>query len=537
MNTTSLLRKGGIAVAAALLFSLPLQATFNPVLAKNLIKPLQEEYEKQIAIWAEADDIAKTYDVFVDKFQLGQTGINNSPNLKANRDELQKKAEKFKGLIDAKYVSLEAFAKPITIPGESYLVIGVHDMKQPGVIQLRNENNSSIVADLVDYWKPDIVTSHGFVAYGIKDPVREKTLKSEKGYYYAFGLNEYNEVANTYNNQSEDVAGWFYFSKVIPAQGFMEDFSRLDRNIAIYISDLDKVVNHDGLSFYEYRTGKVARKCPDCGATFVNGACPNGPHVKPQPKCPDCGAALVNGACPNGPHGIQPPPPPPPQPEKPDYTKYLPWAVVALLAIVAIVIIALRKGPTQPPTPPPPARCQRCGSPLVNGRCPNCDQPQPPMPTKACPRCGATLVNGECPECTKVPEGPASFHNFDEEATRVPAHFDLEILSPAKFAGKFLDRLPAKFEMGRRSETKKPPEGVPFCALNLKGDPDAGSCSRRYIRFSMTEAKDGFNVDLLADNDCKVGGTTLRKGENAVAKPGDVISISPNWSFKVVPRK
>lgn len=44
-------------------------------------------------------------------------------------------------------------------------------------------------------------------------------------------------------------------------------------------------------------------------------------------------------------------------------------------------------------------------------------------------------------------------------------------------------------------------------------------------------------VELLADNNCKVAGIALKKGESAVAKAGDEIAISPGWRFKVVQHK
>ena len=129
------------------------------------------------------------------------------------------------------------------------------------------------------------------------------------------------------------------------------------------------------------------------------------------------------------------------------------------------------------------------------------------------------------------------FANIDKDETRIIADFDLEILSPERWAGKFIYNLPCKFEMGRYCETCLPPPGVPFCALNLKRSPDAAQCSRRYIRLTQTADKSGFKVELLADNDCKVAGIALKKGESAVAKAGDEIAISPDWRFKVVQHK
>lgn len=134
-----------------------------------------------------------------------------------------------------------------------------------------------------------------------------------------------------------------------------------------------------------------------------------------------------------------------------------------------------------------------------------------------------------------LPPSPLKFFNFEEDAER--AHFDLEILSPAKWAGRIADKLPSKFEMGRYGNSNKPPEGIAFAALNLDGDQNVQCCSRRYLVFLMTESKDGFNVDLLADNDCKVTGTSLSKGDSAVAGPRDTIEIAPDWKFRVVRRE
>ncbi|MBR4612978.1 MAG: hypothetical protein IKO40_09720, partial [Kiritimatiellae bacterium] len=316
---------------------------------------------------------------------------------------------------------------------------------------------------------------------------------------------EYNDAAKEFGDRQIDIAGFFFFTRIVKNLNFDKKFADLDNRIDGFIQHLDKTKNLAGQTFGEWRGNQP-------------------PPPPPQRSCDVCGAQLnADGTCPKA------------DTHDKDWVKIAKdyWPFVLILVVVAAVVAFFVKKPTQPQVQPQ-VQSQPQPQPEVQP-----SQPQPPKPPRGtCQRCGADLdEKGQCPECTRPPEGPSAFFNFDEDATRVPAAFDLEIVSPAKWAGRFLDRLPAKFEMGRYSEKNLPPPGMPFCALNLKGSPDAAQCSRRYIRLTQTADKSGFSVDLLADNECKVGGTALRKGENAVAKAGDEISILPDWRFKVVPRK
>lgn len=525
MNIRTLVRCAVVAGAMALLNTSQAQETFNPTLEERIIKPLREELVRQEKIWAQADKVAQEFDIFIEKFTLGTTSEKSRELLQKNRDELYQKLIKFKELLDVKYVPLEAFNRPMTLPGEKYLVVGAHNFDVPGIdpsqmtCALENQAKFRIYVYLKDYFHPQVATTYAFVAYGVKDNIKEKTLVSEKGYYFAVEKSAFDDTARAYSNSYKDIAGWYFFNKIIPGLGFDEDFQRLDKNIEYFTSDLDKVCAHPqdgGISFGEWRRGAVPEK----------------------PKCAICGAILsADRTCPNAAnHGVVQPPPSPENQLVKYLKEYGPWALIALVVIIALLALLSKKQQpmSPPPPPPPPQACGKCGTPLVGGKCPKCDKPQ----YGECPVCHTPLnERGICPECTSIVGKPVSFHNFDEDATRVPAAFDLEILAPAKWAGRYADRLPAKFEMGRYSAKNLPAPGTPFCALNLEGHPDASSCSRRYLRFSMTPDKDGFNVDLLADNYCKVAGTSLRKGENAVAKVGDEIEISPDWRFKVVPRK
>lgn len=374
--------------------------------------------------------------------------------------------------------------------------------------------NDAIILKLGGYLDKQYASDAVVVAYGTK--TANLQLSCDVSYYAVVVKSTFVAQADRYPQEMNlpHVAAHYYYAEILPNLHFEREFNNLKDDIDAHYRYLLNVPASDGTTFEQWLTGAQPP-----------------PPPPPAVKCNICGSVLSSdGTCPNAANHPR---------QKLDLAKYLPLALgfVVIVVIVAAIAFVVSKitgsKPKVPesyvvPDPPKPDP--------VPVRQPEVVQPPRP-PAATCPRCGAVLENGKCPDCTSVPDKPASFHNFDEEATRVPAAFDLEIVSPAKWKGKFLDRLPAKFEMGRYSEKKLPPPGVPFCALNLQGHPDAQSCSRRYIRISMTQAKDGFNVDLLEDNVCKVAGTNLRKGENAVAKLGDEISIAPDWTFKVVPRK
>ena len=501
---------------------------FDPGLRKEFIKPFEDMRDGQQLVSGKAKEVSLQFEKFKQTFNLPETSTAHA-ELKADRLRLDEKIEQLTELINVNFISISGFPKADY--GLKYLVIGPKEIEGEH-ISIRSFEN-----DLIDLlfrpYKPistDLARFPYIVTYGEKlvstDPKQPNMISAENAdggtFYIGVDMREYNDVAKDFGDRQIDIAGFFFFTRIVKNLNFDKKFADLDNRIDGFIQHLDKTENLAGLTFGQWRGNQPP---------------------PPQRSCDVCGAQLnADGTCPNAANHVKDPLPPPP-PEQPLVKlakDYWPLALIAV-AVAAVVAFFVRKKDDKPQSQPTRYCPMHPGTALdASGKCPLCatEPPPPPPPPGTCKRCGAPLdEKGQCPECTRPPEGPSAFFNFDEDATRVPAAFDLEIVSPAKWAGRFLDRLPAKFEMGRYSEKNLPPPGMPFCALNLKGSPDAAQCSRRYIRLTQTADKSGFSVDLLADNECKVGGTALRKGENAVAKAGDEISILPDWRFKVVPRK
>lgn len=461
------------------------------------------------------------FENFAKDKKLAGDGQDHDSTISKDIKDIRNFLEKFSTLVnDAVYFDIPEFG--LVPNGTKCFVTGEIIETSGNTVKIRQGGtsttaNDAIILTLEGYQDKQYSSDAVVVAYGSK--VGNLHLSCDVSYYAVVVKSTFVAQADRYPQTYNlpHVAAHYYFAEILPNLHFEREFNNLKDDIDAHYRYLEQVTASDGVTFKQWLDGT-----------------PPPPPQPPAIKCGVCGWVLPeSGICPNAANHPG---------AKAGFSKYIPLVAVAVIIILVIVLVIAFVGnkggskiedsdrrPYEPQPQPQPEVAKPTVAPAP--------QPTSPPPP-ACPRCGAALdAMGICPECTRIPDKPVSFHNFDEDATRVPAAFDLEIMAPAKWAGKYADRLPAKFEMGRYSEKQLPAPGTPFCALNLEGHPDASSCSRRYLRFSMTAGKDGFNVDLLADNYCKVAGTVLRKGENAVAKLGDEISIAPDWTFKVVPRK
>lgn len=480
---------------------------------------------KQEAIIKEGRGLLVQWELATDAANKGNAFSGPKLELVKNLDVLEKEVAELKRLVNTPCVDWPTFTQGVIPNGTVCFVLGpvYKKLVESEKATLGEDDAVVIEAILPKYMPKQALKDAWFIVYGKK--ISNSAIESEKDLYAAYSDSQYESVAMSVDRQYFATASLLFFRDVIPLERYSRRFEELDKKVSDYSEALK----------LELRGKKL---CVVCGTALnSDGTCPNvarhkGPEVY---KCKECGTTLDNGVCPNAANH---------KPVKPEWQKFVETYGLAILAIVVVLVILLVVIALVVKTVGKKPKCMHCGAELFNGVCPNEACPGKPR----CQFCGGLMHGGACvnPDCpgkktpddepgggpTKVPM-PCKLVNFEDDATFTPAAFNLKVVSPAKWNGFVIRRLPKRFEVGRKSD--KVPEGVPFLLLDMEGDPRARECSRRYIRMTSTDA--GFSVDLLTDsgNVCKVGAKTLmNKGENAVAAVGETISLNPDWTFEVL---